>query len=271
MITLVVSFFTLLTFATIAVLCLHYAFYLYENRKIEDLTRKIQPRNTTDMMQRKYADRSFTSRDMGENITKTSKALQPIQAETRRVMGMMTSNGSSWLQKIQLFLTNLRYQFWPQIQRLWQNSFSLLRPMHHDDQDEVEQATEIIPAGGQKDDLEMVEQLKQDQINDLVEKVISQTESEFQGATVHTNAKAATKKPLLEDPEQKALFDKLESKLLNRLKEVGLKHFDIWLQLGQLYEKYEEYGKATEIYNMILKNSEGREKDFARDRLIAIS
>ncbi len=272
MITLAVSFFTLLTFATIAVMCLHYAFYLYENRKIEDLTRKIQPRTTTDVMQKTYADRGFTSRDMGENISKATKSLQPIHAETRRVMGMMTSSGGSWLQNLKIFFTNLRYQFWPQIKRLWENAISLLLPVHHDHEEEKQPTTEIIPANADTADFEdEVDRLKQEQINDLVEKVISQTESEHHGTTFHTNAKVAPKKPTLDDPEQKILFEKLETKLLNRLKEVGLKHFDIWLQLGELYEKYEEYSKATEIYNMILKNSEGKEKDFARDRLIAIS
>jgi hypothetical protein len=272
MITLVVSFLSLITFATIAVMSLHYAFYLYENRKIEDLTRKIQPRTTTDVMQKTYADRGFTSRDMGENVSKTTKSLQPIQEETRRVMGMMTNNGSGWIQNIKLFLTNLRYQFWPQILHIWQNAISLLKTVDNTGPEEQEPVTEIIPASHSDEVFEdEVDRLKQEQINDLVEKVISQTESENQGATFHTNAKTTAKKPSLSDPDQKALFDRLETKLLNKLKEVGLKHFDIWLQLGELYEKYEENEKATEIYNMILKNSEGKEKDFARDRLIAIS
>jgi hypothetical protein len=67
------------------------------------------------------------------------------------------------------------------------------------------------------------------------------------------------------------IYEKIEANILQRLKETGLSHYDIWLELGKHYEKYGENEKAIEIYSMVMKNSQGREKDIARDGLIALS
>ena len=67
------------------------------------------------------------------------------------------------------------------------------------------------------------------------------------------------------------VYEKIENSILDKLKVAGLSHYDIWLELGKHYEKYNEREKAIEIYSMVMKHSEGRNKDIARDGLIALS
>ena len=72
------------------------------------------------------------------------------------------------------------------------------------------------------------------------------------------------------DVEQ-TIFEKLENSILEKLQAVGLNNYGIWIELAKLYEKYNENQKAVEIYAMVLKHASGLEKDFARDKLIALS
>jgi hypothetical protein len=67
------------------------------------------------------------------------------------------------------------------------------------------------------------------------------------------------------------IFEKLENSILEKLKGAGLNHYDIWVELAGLYESYQEKEKALEIYAMVLKHAEGREKDIAKNKLIALS
>ncbi len=66
-------------------------------------------------------------------------------------------------------------------------------------------------------------------------------------------------------------YDKIEKSILTKLQETGLNHYDIWLELGQFYQKYDEKEKAIEIFAMVMKHAQGKDKDLARDGLIALS
>jgi hypothetical protein len=68
-----------------------------------------------------------------------------------------------------------------------------------------------------------------------------------------------------------ALFKKLETNILKKLKTAGLNHYDIWLELAKLYEKYGKTQEAVKIYAMILKHAQGQAKEFARNKLIALT
>lgn len=75
----------------------------------------------------------------------------------------------------------------------------------------------------------------------------------------------------IQQKRKKSLFKKLENKILKKLKEVGLNHYDIWLELARLYEKYGKTQEAVKIYAMILKHAQGDPKEFARNKLIALT
>jgi hypothetical protein len=68
-----------------------------------------------------------------------------------------------------------------------------------------------------------------------------------------------------------AVFEKLENRILEKLKKQGLNNYEIWLELGELYEKYNQREKALEVYALVLKHSEDDSKKIARNRLIGLS
>ncbi|MBC7472084.1 MAG: hypothetical protein H7196_02375 [candidate division SR1 bacterium] len=66
-------------------------------------------------------------------------------------------------------------------------------------------------------------------------------------------------------------FDKLENRILSKLKESGMSNYDIWLELGDLYLKYNENKKAMEVYALVLKHSKNeKHKELARNGLIGM-
>lgn len=67
------------------------------------------------------------------------------------------------------------------------------------------------------------------------------------------------------------VYEKIEASILEKLQQTGLNHYDIWLELGKHYEKYNETEKAIEVYSMVMKHSEGKNKEIARNGLIALS
>lgn len=66
-------------------------------------------------------------------------------------------------------------------------------------------------------------------------------------------------------------FEKEEQKILLRLQDSDLKDYAIWLELGDLYGKYEEHAKQRETYSFVLKNGVGKEKNLAMNKLIAMN
>jgi hypothetical protein len=73
------------------------------------------------------------------------------------------------------------------------------------------------------------------------------------------------------DKETLSTFDNLENRILAKLKESGMSNYDIWLELGDLYLKYNENKKAMEVYALVLKHSKNeKHKELARNGLIGI-
>jgi len=67
------------------------------------------------------------------------------------------------------------------------------------------------------------------------------------------------------------LFERAEKKLIQKLQELGLNHWDLWLELGDLYGKYDQKAKQKEIYTLILSKADGKEKELATYRLIGMN
>jgi hypothetical protein len=73
------------------------------------------------------------------------------------------------------------------------------------------------------------------------------------------------------DEGELTLFEKAEIKLIEKLRDIGLNHWDLWLELGDLYGKYGEKEKQKEIYTLILSKADGEEKKLATYRLIGMN
>ena len=71
--------------------------------------------------------------------------------------------------------------------------------------------------------------------------------------------------------EDLSLFEKAEKKLIQKLQDLGLNHWDLWLDLGDLYGKYDQKSKQKEIYTLILSKADGKEKELATYRLIGMN
>ncbi len=66
-------------------------------------------------------------------------------------------------------------------------------------------------------------------------------------------------------------YEKIENSILKKLQETGLNNYNTWLELANHYQKYQENEKAKEIYAMVLKHAQGKEKEMAMNGLIALN
>jgi hypothetical protein len=68
-------------------------------------------------------------------------------------------------------------------------------------------------------------------------------------------------------------FEKMEQRILNKLKESGEGNFDIWLSLAEMYRENgteTSTEKAREIYSFVSKNSVGKDREKAINGLIGL-
>jgi L-rhamnose mutarotase len=245
-------------------LVLNYSVYLWESNKINDLTSKIKSEHDDyipDFLGKNNASRGFTTRDLNENISK-NRSISSIKPEDRKVIFVDDKAESAWLKSITSFFHKFRVNFWAQIRSIYRYLIHLARPdgikVKSTTPEDKAQITEVI---------QKVKEADQDETTNIHEI------NDNQVVVINAKKSLVNEDDDLEAKELKdlELFEKMENKLLAKLKEVGMKHFDIWLDLGKLYEKYEYKEKATEIYSMILKSSDGKEKEMAKDRLIEIN
>jgi|GEM_PF-6307899 len=250
-------------------LVLNYTVYLWESNKINDLTSKIKNENDDqipDFLAKNNASRGFTTMDLGENISR-NRSISAVKHDDRKVIFVDGEEQSVFLNSIFAFFKKFQVNFWAQLRSIYRYLLHLAKPNDNQqksepDEQEKVQITEVI---------QKVKDADQDDEDDKVELT-------NQNQVVVVNPKKATKTDDEDEDEKEAkekkdleLFEKLENKLLAKLKEVGMKHFDLWLDLGKLYEKYDYNEKAKEVYSMILKHADGKEKEFAKDKLIEMN
>ncbi len=65
-------------------------------------------------------------------------------------------------------------------------------------------------------------------------------------------------------------FEKVEQRLLSKLKEGGVGNYDLWLDLAELYVKNNANQKASEIYSYVAKNAKDKNKEKAINGIIGL-
>jgi len=279
MVMVLVSLLFIILFLVAGLLSLNYSIFLWENKKVNDLTSRIKPSpevsSNDALLQKNTASRGFTSLDMNDSVS-VSRAIQTSNPG-ERMMSDISPNSElpTWVARTLDFLKKLRTNFWTQFINFSKYLISLAKPAEHVKEEDREKA-----------------EVKKAEVHEVIEKVINTPKEdvedrEDQKTVFHTNPKSSQS----EVPEYKSsvatisfasgndekneldmtMFEKMENKILQKLKEEGMNHYDIWVDLGKLYEKYNEKGKAKEVYALVLRHSQGNERDFARDRLIEIS
>lgn len=268
MIAVIFGFLGLFLSSILILLVLNYSVYLWESDKINDLTSRIKTDgedHIPDFLAKNNASRGFTTRDLNENISR-NRSISAIKHEDRKVIFVDGEEQSAFLNSVIVFFKKFQVNFWAQIRSIYRYLIHLAKPNENitdtsENEHEKVQITEVI---------QKVKDADQDEIEED-ENQINQNQ-----VVVVNPKKTATSDDTDDDEEAKEqkdleLFEKMENKLLAKLKEVGMKHFDLWLDLGKLYEKYDYNEKATEVYSMILKHADGKEKEFAKDRLIEMN
>jgi len=278
------SIFFLILFGFLGVIILNYAVLLWENKKVDSLTNQIKNNPITDdILQRSNVTRNFTSVDLGSSITK-NKAVQTVSnVYDRAIVTIKNQEYPGWLNKFFEEINHFRHNALKSISRFFKYLISLTKPVNKIETEKIS---------------EDLEQKKLSEIDELVDKVTA-TEPKFETQPLHQESTSTIRtlqipipqsQPKTQEISQNSLatldmatnrepksdkdmsmFEKLEARILDKLKGSGLNHYDIWLELGNLYEKYTEKEKAIEIYALVMKHSAGREKELARDKLIGLT
>jgi hypothetical protein len=264
MIPVIVSFLFIIFSGMMVLLVLNYAVYLWENKKISDLSSQRKPDldDPDDVLNKKTGAQGFTSRDMGGSLGKNSKSgLQQINSEQRKVVFVDDGEYPSWILSVRDFLTSMRTNFWVQIKNIWFYLINLTKS-------HSESNSNLKNSKKEKEETQIAEVVEK--IQDADPEIQKQDTAQVVNQVIVINPKKPGSQATTLTKDQE-LFAKIENRLLQKLKDVGMRHYDIWVELGKLYEKYDQKEKAKEVYSFLLKNAQDKEKEFARNRLIEIS
>lgn len=259
----------------ILAILINYSIYLWESKKVDDLTSTIRHEETSHVM-RGTAKHSFSS-FAGKPKTLTGSSNDQIHENSLSIN--KKHDYPDWLNKLIEELEAFKKNAFKSIKRFFRYLVHITSPS------ESIKVTDV-----QK---EQEKERKQSEIDEVVEKVseanaTKEVEEEIfpEPPKVFATQSHATSDQdeedgddatlglagLSDEKEEKdmSLFEKLETRILTKLRESGLDHYDIWVELGDLYLKFDEKEKAREVFALVLKHSEGTPKELARNRLIGL-
>jgi hypothetical protein len=268
------SFVSTSVFGLVIVIILNYAIHSWENLKVDDLTSRIV-HSQKNILNKSSVNRGFTSFDLSRSLPKK------IQ-ERALVVVSEKSEYPEWIKRTLKEIDFARKNLFSATKKMIAYLFSLSKPaeiVDYEKEDEenkkkgevdhvIQKVSNISQKKAQssldKDfPLKLEEPTKE---NDSIE--ISNAKNQDM-ATIGIAASASKITEQSKDSNS-SVFEKLESRILLKLKDSGLENYDIWLELGELYVKFEEKEKAKEIFALILKHSHGKQKEIARDKLIGL-
>jgi hypothetical protein len=190
-----------------------------------------------------------------------------------------------WLDAIEKIFKMLRKDFFGTLKGFFIFLINLSKPLETED---FESRMARLNAQRQKMELDkMVNNLKDNQSTDVKRLESEQVQSlpskvtkiSATGTTVISSRKIIVlKKTVDEDFElttdeveeteenttELTEFEKVEQRLLSKLRESGMDHYDLWLDLADLYVKNNAQDKARQVYTYVAKNS----KDFIKQKAI---
>jgi len=292
------SILSFLFFALFAILALNYGFYEWEEKRVNELAQKIKPQEERNsILFKSSSSREFTSFDLGSVAkSKPAKVMQNVYDKT--LILLQEQKYPDWLTKIAEELNNIRKNFWQTLHRFIKYLISLTKPANTIQ--EAKENDEKMMKDSSKNEkklreldqtIEKVAQLAA--ISDLKIPLLqssntNQNTSALPSSNSFSSHALPAKATVSVDTDQQvatigivpsgdkkseidmSLFERLEARILAKLKEKGLGRYSIWLELGDLYLKFGDTEKAREVFALVLKHSEGDEKEFARNRLIGL-
>jgi tetratricopeptide (TPR) repeat protein len=253
----------------------------WESEKVDALASQIKHNSYNDnsILFKSDVSREFTSLD----LIKVSKAglNKASNIYDKTLVKIASQDYPNWFSSILTQLNHLKINTGQTLSSWFKYLISLTRPAKE------ETKTDRVTA--------FREQRKIEEIEDFVDKVVEENNHQSAALSVveEENEILAIDNPDVPNPKlqnntatlnlassiskndsskENGIFEKLENRILQKLKEVGLGNYDLWLELGQLYLKYGEKDKAIEVFALVLKHTTNEsQKDLARNQLIGLS
>jgi hypothetical protein len=271
MLSILINLIFVSSFCFLLIMLLEYIIYLWENKKVTDLTKHILPDREEDLNPKFEFTKSNTGIDSLNNpymknpinnkyfersiVLVKSQDYRKWSEKTLEVAKKVAGNIGLYSQKAIKFVLNLSKSG---------NNFPDHEEKHIktiETNDKIKETVAKINLINEEEDQKIVKISQDINFEDIDKSLIIQStnEKESESSMENTQTKDTT------------TYDKIEKSILQKLQEVGLNHYDIWLELGQFYQKYDEKQKAKEIFAMVMKHAQGKDKELARDGLIALS
>lgn len=257
----------------------NFAWILWEKEKVDDLTKQIKPREE-DSLFRRNQHRGYTQSFDIKSISKTSIS-KARGAYEKTLVAITDKEYPSWVTKVAEAFGHLKKDFFASIKTFFNYLVHLARPEESGIVDTEIEDVEIDKT------IQKVKDNSQ-QSSDVTQNSIDEDAYSTHSSDIHIDATSPIQVKINESRELAAAtinmtsslktksisseaFEKLESRILDKLKQSGLNHYQVWLELGELYLKFNEKEKASEIFALVLKNTKNeKEKEVARNHLIGI-
>lgn len=258
---LMLSFLLWLVFAVLSFLgsamLVSYALWYWENQKVLDLSKHLKLQNGS-ILEKGMGKRGFSTFDLSASIQKSKGLAKNIVSGTvTSVQGLARGVQKSGI------LTKISTGTSRAVSGITTGFGSLIKP--------VNEQEAVKPQLTQ-------EELKEKNYHEAVDKLIEEAtpfEQEIPKVATIDYAKGTQsnqqQNPAAINADDMSLFEKLELRILNRLKETGMENYDIWLELGALYKKFGQYDKAKDVFALVLKHASDKNKEMARNELIGLN
>jgi hypothetical protein len=283
-------------FCFLFIIALEYAIYLWENQKMNDLTKDI---STNQNQFDSSVKRSFSTNNHNiDNFNSSSNSMKFNLSNKyfeRSLVLVKSQDYKGWFEKT----SEISKKIFNNLGFYSKKAFKYILELSKSGNNFPDQEEKHIKSDQSANEIkDTVNKITQISIHDSNSHIHNQEESkpnflnEFQNtkdtkspeSNLEINNSVLPTKDKTEQSQGATLnlavdenptkdtttYDKIEKSILAKLQETGLNHYDIWLELGHFYQKYDEKEKAKEIFAMVMKHAQGRDKDQARDGLIAL-
>ncbi len=265
------------------VLIINYLIISWESQKVDALASQIKHSSYEEnsILYKSDVSREFTSLD----LIKVSKAgiNKATNIYDKTLVKITSQEYPNWINRVVEELTKLRQNFIKTVRGWIKYIVSLSKPaVEETKHDKVNAFREKIKMEEIEDFVDKVVDNNLSQANSLTvleDQSLSKLDEKMDVADNSTLENKTATLNLASNPNRAAqagegagIFEKLENRILQKMKDVGLGNYDLWLELGQLYLKYGEKEKAVEVFALVLKHTQDEgQKDLARNQLIGLN
>jgi hypothetical protein len=273
-------------------LVLNYAIYSWENEKINDLTHLKKPKSQNyndQILQKPTYSRPILSKtyenskqlvtlDHRFRGTKLQKAFRFfllfknfIFKKWKWFLVYLTSlvtpveeQNKAKIKQIKEIKTKKEVDNF--VSKMHKNNLTVDNSLNHQEEENLDPKTLAMLKNRQKIKEQIFAKNLQDKKTDP--KIETQPKTSLTENTATINLVKDTKQ---KEEKDMTLFEKLENKILENIKNSDMQDWKVWLDLAFLYEKYDQKQKALEIHAMVSKHATGEEKKIAVNHLIVLS